>query len=87
MPRASNAHQKAADACIEAAQYLEKMARALKDKARHYRAGELSPEYQNLPADAGPHMKGKTQRAVHELEWVSGNINGTLERMAKELGS
>lgn len=82
----SKAHQRAADAHIEAAQYLEKMARELKAKARSYRAGDLSPEYQNLPADAGAHMKGKTQRAVHDLEWTSGHINGTLERIAKELG-
>ncbi len=75
--------QKVADAYIEMAQFLEKLAAAYRERAKHYRAGELDIAYRDLPPDAGAHMRHPAQRAIDGLsEW---DVHATYERVRARL--
>jgi hypothetical protein len=60
--------QLCADAAIDLAQLFERRARMLKDRARLLRAGQSRVAYQNLPEDAGPHMRGRIQAAIDDIK-------------------
>lgn len=83
MPRRNEPAQRAADAYIELAQFLERQAKEYRDTAKHYRRGNLSVGYENLPADAGDHMRHPCQRAIDRMShW---DILRTIERLRAEL--
>ena len=75
--------QIAADAYIELAQFLERLAKAYKDRAKHYRSGALQVGYSDLPAEAGDHMRHPAQRAIDGMSEY--DVKATYERIRADL--
>lgn len=75
--------QQCADVYIECAQFLRRLANAYQERARHYREGSLLIAYQNLPADAGDHMRHPVQRAIDSLSKY--DVTGMYERAEQAL--
>ena len=70
--------QQVADVYIDVAQFLHRLAEAYKERARNYRAGTLLVAYENLPPDAGDHMRHPVQRAIDSLSKY--DVVATYER-------
>jgi hypothetical protein len=75
--------QRAADAYLELAQFLERLAKDYRERAGHYRAGRLHTAYEHLPADAGDHMRHPCQRAIDAMSPY--DVSSTYERLRAEL--
>ena len=82
---ANETAQRAADAYIELAQFLERLAKAYKERARHYRSGALEVWYSNLPPEAGDHMRHPAQRALDAMSEY--DVKATYERIRGDLAA
>lgn len=82
-PKNRERAQQAADLFIEMAQYLERLARAYRDRAKYYRSGELLIAYDNLPPEAGDHMRHPVQRCIDTMSPY--DVTGAYDRITAAL--